>query len=381
VESSAPIRIGFVLHVMQVAGAEVLVAETIRRLADTIDPVVFCLDGVGQLGEQMQREGVPVVCFGRRAGFDAALPSRIAREIKRRDLEIMHAHQYTPFFYTSLAKIMAAKRFHLIFTEHGRHFPDVVSMKRRIVNRFFLGRLADEINAVCQFSVSALIEKDGFVNQRIELVENGIEVDQYGPAEDRNALRTHLGLDLDRKYILCVARFHPVKDHQTLIHAFARVAREHVNTDLLLAGDGPLRDKLENQVSQLDLSKRVRFLGVRHDVPDLLRAADIFTLTSLSEAASLTLIEAMATGLPVVVTDVGGNGEIVRSEFNGLMIPRGESEAASRAFSRLLSQPDFALRLGRAARESVLERYRLDRAVSRYRELYLAARLSRNHAG
>ena len=372
-EIASPIRIGFVLHVMQVAGAEVLVAETIRRLAGSIDPVVFCLDGVGQLGEQMQQEGVPVVCFGRRAGFDMTVTSRLTSEIKKRDLEILHAHQYTPFFYTSLAKIMAAKPFHLIFTEHGRHFPDIVSVKRRLANRWFLRRLADEINAVCQFSVCSLIEKDGFVNKGIEIIENGIDVDQYGPAADRDALRTRLGLESGRKYLLCVARFHPVKDHETLIRAFALVAREFANTDLLLAGDGILRDKLEHQVSQYDLNGRVRFLGVRRDVPDLLRAADIFALTSLSEAASLTLMEAMATGLPVVVTDVGGNGEIVRNEFNGLMIPRGDSEAAARAFSRLLSQPDCALRLGKLARESVLERYRLDRSVSRYYERYLAA--------
>jgi hypothetical protein len=164
-----PIKVGFVLHVMNVAGAEVLVAETIRRLGRRIDPVIFCLDDVGTLGMQMQKEGVAVVAFHRRPGLDLGVSWRMAGEIRARGLGVIHAHQYTPFFYASLAARLAGARPRVIFTEHGRHFPDVVSSKRRILNRLLFDRLADEVNAVCEFSARSLRDKDGFARRPVRL--------------------------------------------------------------------------------------------------------------------------------------------------------------------------------------------------------------------
>jgi L-malate glycosyltransferase len=127
---------------------------------------------------------------------------------------------------------------------------------------------------------------------------------------------------------------------------------------------------LENLAVSLRIPDRVKFLGIRSDIPDLMRAADVFALTSLSEAASLTLLEAMASGLPAVVTDVGGNGEIVRHEKEGLLVPRGDAAGCAAAFRHLFREPDFARRLGAAGRARVQERYRLDTTVEAYYRLY-----------
>jgi hypothetical protein len=120
---TAPIRVGFVLHVMQVAGAEVLVNETIRRLGPRIDPVVFCLDAIGVLGERLLADGVPVVAYGRRPGLDLSVSRRMAADIRSRRVDILHAHQYTPFFYGAIAARLSSPRPRVIFTEHGRHYP------------------------------------------------------------------------------------------------------------------------------------------------------------------------------------------------------------------------------------------------------------------
>lgn len=366
-------RIGFVLHVMQVAGAEVLVAETIRRLRGRIDPVVLCLDGVGQLGEQMQSEGVPVVALGRRPGLDMAVAKRLAREVGTRRLDLVHAHQYTPFFYSALAKLFGGCRFHLMFTEHGRHFPDVVSWKRRLANRLVFSRLADEINGVCGFSVRSLANVDGFGARPMEVIENGIDPERYSPAADRADLRRELGLDPGRRYVVCVARFHWVKDHETLLDGFARTAAAVPEVDLLLLGDGDLRANLETRATRPDLAGRVRFLGVRMDVPKWLAASDVFVLNSLSEAASITLLEAMASGLPVVVTDVGGNPDIVRCDVDGLLVPRKDADATGTALTTLLQDLGLAGQMGAAGRERVLRDFRLDRTIERYYERYRAA--------
>ena len=365
-----PIRVGFVVHVMQVAGAEVLVRETIRRLGPAIAPTVFCLDKVGTIGEQLRADGVDVHCFDRRPGWDFSVSKRLATEVSRRRVEVLHAHQYTPFFYAALAKPLCRPTPKLILTEHGRHFPDVVSTKRAAINRLVLDRLADEVNACIGFSARALTVKDGFRGNRIRVIQNGIDVDQYGPAENQADHKKRLGFDPDRRYVVHVARHHPVKDQPTLLRGFAAAIPDHPDVDLLMAGDGPLRAELESLVEQLGIRQRVKFLGVRGDVPAVLQAADVFALTSVSEAASLTLLEAMATGLPSVVSAVGGNPEIIRDGRDGLHFPRGDWQACGRAIRDLLDDPDRGHFLGRSAMQRAQERYRLSDTVAAYAALY-----------
>jgi len=359
---------------MQVAGAEVLVRETIHRLGRRIEPTIFCLDAIGSIGEELLAEGVPVVCLNRvPSGRDFGVSKRMAKEIRTRKIEVVHAHQYTPFFYAALAKPLTGFSFKLIQTEHGRHYPDLVSPIRRAVNRLVLDYLADAVNACCHFSGKALCRVDGFRGNRIEVIDNGIDLSHAPKVVDRAAL----GLDPAKKYVACIARFHPVKDHPMLVRAFAEVARRVPEAELLLAGEGPDRERLEELAKVLDISTRVRFLGVRKDVPQLLRACDGFALTSISEAASLTLMEAMATGLPSVVTDVGGNPELIRRDVDGFLIPRGDSKACADALIRLLTDPELARRMGAAARIRANEHFDLNRTIERYYELY--RRIAKSH--
>lgn len=367
---SRPLRIGFVLHVMQVAGAEVLTREIVRRLGNRIVPTIFCLDAVGRIGEEMKREGIDLVCFDRKPGRDWGVSRRMAAAIRERNLDVVHAHQYSPFFYAALAKALGFGRPKLILTEHGRHYPDKVSPVRRAVNRLVLDHLADAVTACCHFSAEGLSKTDGFAGKRIEVIENGIEVDRYRPVADKDGLKEKLGLEPQRKYIIHVARHHPVKDQPTLLRGFAAAVGDLPGVDLLMVGDGPLRGELEQLAVELRIPNRVMFLGIRTDIPDLMRAADVFVLTSVSEAASLTLLEAMASGLPAVVTNVGGNPEIVRHEREGLLFPRGDFAACGVALRCLFQDPELAARLGAAGRERVLEHYRLDRTVENYDRLY-----------
>lgn len=371
-----PIRVGLVLHVMQVAGAEMLVAETVRRLRGRVDPTIFCLDAVGPLGEQLQSEGVPVIAYGRKAGLDLSVSWRMAKDLRARGIQVLHAHQYTPFFYGALAARVTSPRPQVIFTEHGRHFPDVTSFKRRLANRLVFDHLADRVNAVCEFSARSLSEKDGFRPDRIEVIPNGIDAIRYAGNVDVPSERRRLGLDIDRRYIACVARFHPVKDHLTLLKAFAMAAREEPDVDLLLVGDGLLRPALQDQVHRLGLTGRVRFMGVRHDVAELLRVVDIFALTSVSEAASITLLEAMAAARPVVVTAVGGNPEAVRDGVDGLLAPRGDAGGIASALLRLLRDPAYARKLGASGAERVQANFLLDQTIDRYYRLYAGEQLS-----
>ena len=155
-----------------------------------------------------------------------------------------------------------------------------------------------------------------------------------------------------------------------LLRGFASAAAVLPDVDLLMVGDGPLRPDLERLTRELGIEERVQFLGIRRDVAEVLRAADAFALTSVSEAASLTLLEAMATGLPVVVTNVGGNPEIVRAGIDGLLVPRGDWNACGGAIVKLFREPGWIETLGANARQRVFEKYRLERTIAAYFELY-----------
>jgi len=347
-----------------------LVAETIRRIGPRIRPTVLCLDSVGELGRRLQADGIDVVAFDRRPGLDLAVSWRMAEAIRARHLQVIHAHQYAPFFYGALAAWCCWPRPRVIFTEHGRHYPDVVSPHRRLLNRLIFDRLADRVNGVCAFSARSLAEHDGFRAERIDVIENGIDAALYRRSVEPAALKARLGLNPLRRYVANVARLHPVKDQATLVRAFQIVARSRDTVDLLLVGDGPLRPDLERLVDEMGLTGRVVFLGVRGDVPDLLNAIDVFVLSSLSEAASLTILEAMASRLPVVVTEVGGNAEMVRPGIDGLLVPRGNDSAAAAALLRILDDPVQAAAMGASGRARVEQNYHLSGTVDHYWRLY-----------
>ncbi|TWU21226.1 putative glycosyltransferase EpsD [Novipirellula galeiformis] len=380
------------MHVMQVAGAEVLVKQIIERLAGQIEATVFCLDGLGELGQQLLDAGVPVVVLGRKPGLDRQVARKLGEEVRRRQIEVLHAHQYTPFFYSALARMVHRVPVKILFTEHGRHYPDIVSPKRRWVNRLLLQRYADAATACCDFSTEALRRIEGF--PAAVTLPNGVDLSQLPPRgneEAQSELRRRLGLDPDRPYAACVARFHSVKDHATLVRGWHRVHQQLPHAKLLLVGDGPERKNIEQQIQQLAASPplsssslltphsslapfadSIEFWGIRSDVAEILRAVDVFTLTSVSEAASLTLLEAMASGCASVVTDVGGNGEHLRAGVDGFLVPRADDKALADRMVELLSDREKSAALGRAARERVVERFDLNQVVDEYAKHYQA---------
>ncbi|MFN6129404.1 MAG: glycosyltransferase [Planctomycetota bacterium] len=367
-------RIGFVVHVMQVAGAEMLVKQLIDRLQGKIDPTIFCLDAIGLLGERMQAAGVPVVVLNRSSGIDTALPGRFAKELRQRKIDVLHAHQYTPFFYSALAKLRGARKTKIIFTEHGRHYPDRVSWKRRLANRIILCRQSYANTACCEFSARATEVNDGF--PKVECIPNGVDLARFpkrGTDIEQAAMRDRLGLDPELLYVGCIARFHPVKDHGTLLRAWQKVQSRVPNARLILIGDGPERVKMEALAESLGIAGTANFWGIRHDVPDILRAIDLFTLTSVSEASSLTLLEAMACECPPVVTDVGGNSEHITHGVEGWLAPRADHEKLADQLQHALRNPELRSQAAAAGRLRVEKQFNLNDTIARYEQLYLSA--------
>ena len=364
------------MHVMQVAGAEVLVRQIIEQLGDKISPTILCLDAVGTIGEQLMQSGVPLTVLDRKPGMDWGVAKRMADVVKTQQIQVLHAHQYTPFFYAALGRLRHRMPAKILFTEHGRHYPDIVSWKRRWANKVLLQRYADKVTACCDFSTEALHKIEGF--PKAFTLANGVDMAELpacGDEQQTRELRSRLGLDLDRPYAACIARFHAVKDHATLIRGWQRVHQQLPEARLLLVGGGEEESQLREQVTGIEKSQAgfqdsVQFLGIRHDVPDILRAIDVFTLTSVSEAASLTLLEAMASQCASVVTAVGGNGEHLRQGTDGYLVPRADDQALASKLVELLTNKQKAQKMGHSAREQVQTHFNLNTAVDHYYQLY-----------
>jgi sugar transferase (PEP-CTERM/EpsH1 system associated) len=357
------------LHTLHVGGAEMLAARLARRLRDRCRFVFACLEERGALGEELGQEGFPVEVLARRPGLDLRCAWRLARLLRRERIDILHAHQYTPFFYAVAARLPSGRP-PILFTEHGRHQPDHPRRKRILFNRLMLRR-RDRVVAVGDAVRQALLVNEGIPGGRIEVVFNGIDAERFEKRPGERALvRGELGLRPDEPVILQVARLDYLKDHATAVRAMARVVREKPEARQLLVGEGPEGRSIAAQVAGLRLERSVLFLGLRKDVARLLQAADIFLLSSVSEGIPLTVIEAMCAGLPVVCTDVGGTGEVVTDRQTGFLSPAGDDEALAGSILRLLGDPELRTRMGEAGRLRARERFSERRMADRYLALY-----------
>jgi glycosyltransferase involved in cell wall biosynthesis len=354
---------------MVVAGAESLVYEMVLGMEAEFDFSLYLLDDIGPLGRELAERGVPVTVLGRKPGVDLGLARRLGKAFRADGVELVHAHQYTPWFYATLGAMQGFSRPKVLFTEHGRHYPDFRRPKRVAFNRVLLP-FTDGIVAVSGFIRDCLRDNEGLPESRIRVLYNGIDPDRFAVSPDRDALRRGQGIGPDDPVVGIAARFAPVKDHATLLGAFRAVKQRLPAAKLVLAGDGELRSDLEARSDELGIRDSVRFLGVRRDVPALLRTWDVFCLSSLSEGTSVTLLEAMASGLPAVVTRVGGNPEVVQEGVTGHTAPRGDAEALGDALVRVLSDRETGARMGQAGRTRVHEIFTIDGMVDGYRALY-----------
>ena len=355
------------------AGAEVLAADLARRLGERYRFIFLCLDELGPLADELAAEGFTVVNLRREPGIDWKVARRIRRIYRRESVNLVHAHQYSPFFYAALGRGLRgwlAGRPRLLFTEHGRHYPDHRSRKRVWANRLLLRR-GDRVTAVGQHIAHLVHENEGISANRVQVIYNGIDPDRFAPpAGARAAVRQQLGIGEDQPVVLQVARFHPVKDHATAVRAFADARSQCRDAVLLLAGDGEQRGEIEQLAAQLGVRDHVRFLGERTDVPQLMAAADVFLLSSLSEGVSVTLLEAMAAGLPIAATDVGGNPEVIDAGRTGLLAPRGDDAALAAHLVRLIQNPDLRQTMGQAGRERLREKFTQTQMHHQYEQLY-----------
>jgi glycosyltransferase involved in cell wall biosynthesis len=361
--------IGQVLHTLGVGGAEVLASRLAYQLQDQYRFVFACLEELNLLGEQLSDSGFKVRHIGRQSGFDWRCSARLASFLREAEVDLLHAHQYTPFFYSAIARLRY-RHPPILFTEHGRPFPDYPRTKRIWANQLLLER-RDRVVGVGQAVRRALIKNEGFPENRVTVICNGVDLAPFDrPMVDRDAVRGELGIAANALVVLQVARLDYLKDHATAIRTMEHIVRRRPDAHLLLVGEGTERAAVEKQVADRNLAAHVGLLGRRRDVPRLLPASDVLLLTSISEGIPLTVIEAMAAGRPVVATNVGGVGEIVEDGTTGLLAPSGDDVGLAEHVLRLADDAALRERMGEAGRRRAHALFPESRMHEEYARLY-----------
>jgi sugar transferase (PEP-CTERM/EpsH1 system associated) len=363
-----------ILHVvlgLDVGGLERMVLSLLGRLdRSRWDPVVVALDEPGALAPELRRLGIPLRVLGRGRGLDLDLARRLSGIVREEGARLVHTHNATAHIYGAVAAHLAVLRGQgrprIVHTKHGRNQPE---HRRRVLLNRFSAALTDRVVAVGDDTASVVVEIERVPPAKVVTIGNGVDTAEFRPRAGAAAARALLGVPTGGFHVGCVARLAPVKDHRTLLEAFARLRVRRPDAHLTLVGDGPERAALEERAALLDVEPAVTFAGERADVAPLLAAFDVFALASLSEGVSLTLLEAAAAGLPVVATRVGGNDEVVVDGETGLLVPAADPAALAEALAALAERPDRAT-MGAAGRARVERRFSVERMARAYAALY-----------
>ena len=379
--SPAPPGLLYVVNSLNPGGTERLVMEMGLAFRREFRVAIVCLDEPGLWAPELRRQGVPVHCLWRQPGLDLSMPVKIARIAREIDAAIIHAHQCTPWFYGALSRMfhVAPK---VLLEEHGRFYPEEDKPGRRRVNRAVIVPLSHRFVAVSEDVRWRLDRYEGLDAARVDVIYNGVDVGPRLSAAQRIALRQSLGLSERDIVVGTVGRFDPIKNLPMFIESLAAAREQNGRIRGLLVGDGPEFAAVQELIQTHGLADAVHLTGFRSDARQLVQCLDLFVLSSFSEGTSMALLEAMASGVPAVVTAVGGNPEIVVAGETGWVVPSGAVAALTSAVLDAAADESLRQEFGRAGRQRFEDNFTFGRMIECYRELYRAMMPSavRKHA-
>jgi glycosyltransferase involved in cell wall biosynthesis len=367
-EQGKKINVFVIIKPDRSAGADMMLLEAVRSLNPDRFQVILGLLTSNSLPVDLIPPNMPVVEFRMRQ-LNGIVWLRfflyLCWHLVRNHIHILHVNSYIPGNYARLAALLLRVP---IIVDHWHGFTRF-NRKRRFICRF-LSRYTALSLAVSQGVRQHLLRQLQLPSEKVRVLYNGIDLERYRHHRDRAGVRAALKIPANEPVVGVVARLdHWAKGHGELFQALALVHTRHPLRCLVIGG-GRRQSEMEAMVRELSLTPAVNFLGHRDDIPDLLAALDIFVLPSHSEGVSRSLLEAMASGLPVVVSEAGGSPEVIQSEVNGLLVPVKDVPALAQALIRLLADPDWAKQLGLAASQRVADFFSLDRLGQELNEIY-----------
>lgn len=359
------IKVLHIIYSFGIGGLEKGITLLINHASPDIEHTILCLTESGK-SETLLSSKVPIIEMNKKGGNSFAFILKLAKTIKNIDPDVVHTRNWAGVDGIIAARLAGVKN--VVHGEHGWGMDDPDGLNRkRIKIRRWLSYAVKEFTAVsCQ--IKDWLENTIGVHAPVSQIYNGLEFTLYPQRDGAGKLRRDLGLEESTLLIGVVGRLDPIKDHAGMFKAFERVRETYPACHLVVIGDGPEMFKLKSLQSE-----NIHMLGMRSDIPELLRDIDIFALSSLNEGISNTILEAMACGLPIVATAVGGTPELIQSGHNGFLVPARDYSAFSEAVNSYLSSPELRAEHGRRNREIIEERFSIESMVFGYEEIWRRA--------
>lgn len=359
-----PLRVMFMTTSMPVGGAETLLVNLIRGLdRSRFSPEVCCLKSPGPLGELLKSE-VPVASNLLGHKLDPRVLPRLIRLLRRREIDaLVTVGAGDKMFWGRLAAWRAGAPV-VACALHSTGWPDSVGwLNRRLTP------LTDAFIGVAAAHGAHLVDQIGFPREKVHVIPNGVDIDRFAPLPCRERLKREIGVPESAPTIGILAALRPEKNHELFLQSAKQVLNKAPESHFVVIGDGAERQRLERLSAELGIRRRVRFLGSRDDVPELLSALDVVVLSSHNEAFPVSILEAMAAAKPVVATRVGSVEEAVVDSRTGYLTPPGDSEALAARVVELIHHPLRAAEMGAAARQRVCQKWSLEKMVTGYENL------------
>lgn len=389
-------RVMQVVRNLDIGGGQEVVRTLVENLTKFGAKTIVCSFEDGPLRKEIEAHGIPVVLLPERKFNFLAFPYFLQEIFQIRKILLDLVNQYNiNVIQTHLLRIlnlptislMKANPDLLVFwTFHNARFSlredhlknnKWLLRPKRWVYQLLTLKAAERVSgfiAVSREVKQALVEEIGSIGDKVTVILNGVDLRRYPPDVDKIKMRRSLGLDPEAIIISVVATFKEQKGHRYLIEAASLLVNKFPNLQILFLGDGELREGLEEQTKDRDLDETIEFLGTRQDIPDFLSASDMFVLPSLWEGLPMALVEAMASGLPIVATNVSGSKQAILPGKTGLLVPPGDVQELEKAITYLLSNPEIGKQMGAAARLRADEEFSAAKHAQDHLALYRRSR-------
>lgn len=377
-DQPSPHRAPLIAHVilrLAVGGMENGVVNLINRTPPgRYRHAVICLADADDFKHRITQPDVQIIELGKKPGKDLGAYGRLWRALRRLDPAVIHTRNLPAIDMVVPAYFSGRRR--IVHGEHGRDILEIAGDNRKYnLVRRLVSPFVDRYITVSRDLESWLGETVGIAPGKITQIYNGVDCARFHPPAGQRELPPLENFAVDDSIIIgTVGRMETVKDQITLAAAFIglhQMAGQHADRlRLMMIGDGGLRPRAQAMLTDAGLEQQTWLPGDRNDIPDLLRAMDLFVLPSKNEGISNTILEAMACGLPVIATAVGGNVELVTEGGTGALVPPGDPQALANALKRYIDDPDQIIRDGKAARTRAETLFDLDVMVENYLSVY-----------
>lgn len=364
-----------IIYSLKSGGLENGLVNIINRTpSDRYRHVIICLTEADDFAKRIHSPDVRIIELHKKPGHDFAMYWRLWRLLCVLKPAIVHTRNLSTLELQVLAFLCpGVKRVH---GEHGRDMNDLDGSNRKYnVLRRFMRRIVQHYITVSKDLELWLRQVVDVSADKVKQIYNGVDLERFTGNGDSVELSVPEGYLQEGDVVVgTVGRLAEVKNQISLLRAFAQCLKRNPQKGacfrLLLVGDGPMREKLQQEADILGLGEQVWFAGNRDDVPDLMRLMDVFVLPSLAEGVSNTILEAMATGLPVIATEVGGSPELVVDGESGLLVPVDDDQALTDAMEMLLNSKELRKKMGSNSRRRIHESFSWPKTVEQYLSVY-----------